>query len=457
VSATTPPSVGDTAGLLTLAETVLAQTLPGEHLEVFVGRGRSTSVRVYGGEVESLTSSSASGVGIRVVTDRRQGFAWAGTLEPDIVRDVLDDARDNARFGEPDEFQGLAEPDGVEAVDQDLWHDAVLSLPVADKIDLALRLEQATLSRDPRIRRVRNAVYGDGSGEAAIASTTGIRASWRSTSSRLAVSAIAEDGDETYVGAFGDAGRDHLELDLEDVADQASARAVRLFGARAVPSQRLSVVLEPRMAATVLGIAAGMLSGERVLKGRSPFADRRGEQIAAPAVTLVDDPTDSRSYGADTFDGEGLACRRNELIVDGVLRGFLHNSYTGRRSGAGSTGSAVRGFRSTPGVGHLALALTPGDRAVDELVAGVDRGVLVQSMTGLHSGVNAVSGDFSVGIEGVMIRDGVLGEPVREVTIGSTLQRLLLDVVAVGADLEWLPGGSASSTLVIGDVSLGGT
>ena len=176
-----------------------------------------------------------------------------------------------------------------------------------------------------------------------------------------------------------------------------------------------------------------------------------------PGLTLVDDPTDHRSFAADTLDGEGLACRRNVLVADGVLQGFLYDTVTGRRAGRPSTGSAVRGVTSTPSVGCQALALAPGSGALDDLVAGVDVGLLVQSMTGLHSGVNAVSGDFSVGVEGLMIRGGQLAEPVREVTIASTLQRLLLGVTAIGDDLEWLPGGTGCPTVVIGDVSLGGT
>jgi PmbA protein len=174
-------------------------------------------------------------------------------------------------------------------------------------------------------------------------------------------------------------------------------------------------------------------------------------------LTVVDDPTNPASMGADSHDGEGLACRRNVLLDGGVLQGFLHNAYTGRRSGEGSTASAVRGARSMPGVGVHAPALVPGERSHDELVASIDTGLLVQSMSGLHSGVNAVSGDFSVGAEGMMIRGGALAEPVREITIASTLQRLLLGVVEVGSDLEWLPGGSGAATLVIEGVTLSGS
>jgi PmbA protein len=210
------------------------------------------------------------------------------------------------------------------------------------------------------------------------------------------------------------------------------------------------------MAASLLAVVGGTLNGESVLKGRSPFADRVGEQIASPLITLVDDPTNPDSLGADSHDGEGLATRRVPLIAGGVLQGFLHSTETGRRAGMASTASAVRGYRSTPSVGAQALAVSLGSSTLDDLVAGVDHGVLVRSMTGLHSGVNPVSGDFSVGVEGVMVRDGALAEPVREATVASTLQRLLLDVSAVGGEREWTPGGTGAAALVIPGVTLSG-
>jgi PmbA protein len=251
-------------------------------------------------------------------------------------------------------------------------------------------------------------------------------------------------------------GRAAGDVDLDEAAAEAVDKATRLLGAIQPASGLVTLVLEPRMAAAILGIVSAMLNGESVLKGRSPFADRVGEVIASPLVTLVDDPTDPLSLGADTHDGEGLATRRIPLLEAGVLGGFLHNTMTGRRAGVPSTASAVRSFRSTPGVGAQALAVTPGAGTLDDLVAGVDRGVLVQSMTGLHSGVNPVSGDFSVGVEGLMVRGGARAEPIREATVASTLQRLLLDVAAVGGEREWTPGGTGASALVIPGVTLSG-
>jgi PmbA protein len=442
--------------LADLAGRVADQARPGEQLEVYAARGATTAVKAYQGEVESLTSARSEGVGIRVVVDGRQGFAHCGTLDVGVVAETLAEARDNVRFGEPDPWFGVAAPDGVDRPELDLWDEGLAALATQAKVDLALALERAVLGRDPRVTGVRTAAYGDSAGEAAVATSTGIAAHGRGTWCHLSVAALATDGDETKVGGGVDVGRGPDELDVEVAAADAVERAVRLFGAVKPASERLTVVLEPRLAATIVGILGGTLSGERVLKGRSPFADRVGEAIASPLLTLVDDPTDGRSYGADPFDGEGLATRRNALVVDGVLQGFLHNSYTGRRSGTASTGSAVRSYRSTPGVGPQALAVAPGRGTLDELVADVGRGLLVQSLTGLHSGVNPVSGDVSVGAEGLLIRDGTLAEPVREITLATTLQRLLLDLRAVGDDVEWLPGGTSAVTLVVDDVSMGG-
>ena len=447
--------------LLELAEKVAGAAAAGEQVEAFVGRSTSTGVKVHGGEIESLTQATSAGIGVRVVRDGRQGFAWAGSLDDAVIADVLAEARDNATYAQPEEWVGLAEPDGVAPPAIDLWRDELGAMRTERKIDLALELELAVRARDPRITGVRTAQWGDGAGEGAVATSTGIAVAGRSTHCTLAVLALASDGDETKTGHGVSVGREPGAIDLNEAAADAADRATRLLGAVQPASGTVTLVLEPRMAATVVGIVAGTLNGESVLKGRSPFAERVGEPIASPLVTLVDDPTDPLSLGADRHDGEGLATRRVPLVEAGVLQGYLHNTMTGRRAGVPSTASAVRGYRSTPGVGAQALAIATGTGAgagggLDDLIAGVDHGVLVQSMTGIHSGINPVSGDFSVGVEGLMLRGGARAEPVREATVASTLQRLLLDVAAVGSEREWTPGGTGSAALVIPGVTLSG-
>jgi PmbA protein len=442
--------------LSALASSVAERAEAGEQVEAYVARARDTAVRVYEGEVEHFTSAQSEGIGIRVVRDGRVGFAYAGTLEPEAIAEVLAEARDNVAFGTPDPYAGLAEPDGVAVVPQDLWRDDLASMPTADKIELAKELERLTLAADPRVR-VDESDYADVQAEGAVATSTGIATSGRETASYLTVSTLAEDGDVTHTGFGFTVGRSPSDLDPRKAAVEAGERATRLIGATKPSTGRVTVVLDPFVSAQLIGIIGSTLNGESVLKGRSLFADRMHEEVAASVVTLVDDPTNPLAYTASEIDGEGLATRRNVLIEDGRLLRFVQSSYSARRSGLAPTGNATRGgFKSTPGCGCLALSLQPGSRSQAELVADVDDGVLIQQVSGLHSGVNTVSGDFSTGASGLVIRGGQLAEPVKEFTIASTLQRMLRDVVEVGGDVDWLPMGAAGVSLVIRDVTMSG-
>lgn len=450
--------------LLDLAKKVVGWARDGEQVEAYAAHSRDADVEVYQGEIETLATAETDGVGIRVVLPgpdgARQGFAYTGTLDEASLRATLEEARDNAGFGTPDPFLGLASPDGVAPALLDLWREEVRTFPTEDKIEMALELERLVRAGDPRIRSLRSAGYGDGLLEVAIASTTGIEAAYRRTGCSVSASAIAGDDEGNQTGFGYSVGRSPSELDVAAAAAMAVERATRLLGAKKPASDRVTVILDPYVTSSLLSILGGTLNGESVLKGRSLFAERVGESVAVPSFTLVDDPLDERAYGAAAIDAEGLATRRNPLIEGGVLRGFVHNSVSARRAGGDtrSTGSAVRaGFKGTPGVGCRALSLAPGTATPEQIRAQVGDAVLIQSVSGIHSGVNPISGDFSVGAEGLMVRGGELAEPVREFTIASTIQRMLQDVVAIGSDVEWLPGGAAGVTLAITGISLSGS
>lgn len=439
---------------------VLERAGDDEVLEVYATAGTEVEVKVYDGRIENLSRATSGGVGIRVLRDgasgARFGVAWTGSLDDDAIDRAVAEARDNARFASEDEFVALARPDGVEVANLELTHESVLSTSLEDKVALAAATERLVRAAD-RIRQVESADYADYDVETVVLSTYGVRARTRRTGSFLSVEAIASDatGDQTGWGL--QAGRGPVLLDPQRVADDAIARATRLLGAVKPPSMRTTAVFSPRSAATLLAIIGSALSGDAVVRGRSIFAGRLDSEVASSEVSVVDDPTDPRQFAASPFDDEGLACRRNVLIDHGRLVAFVYDTVAARRAGTSSTGSAVRGgVAGTPSAGCRALTLAAGANDADEIVRLVGEGVYVDSVSGVHSGVNPISGDFSVGFSGFMIRDGELAEPLREATVASTLQRMLLDVVAVGSDVEWLPGIAAGQTIAIAGVSVGG-
>lgn len=445
--------------LLAIARSVVAQAQPGEAVEALVSRGRDTEIKAYKGEVEACTIAGSEGIGVRVLVDGRQGLAWAGTLDADAIAETLDAARDNARYGEPDEYFGFATPEDAASApvpDLELWDDALLRVPTEDKVALALALEAATTSADPRVRGVRSASYSDGWGVSALVNSLGVEAVSASTGASCSVSALATEGDETQTAGGFSVARGFDGVHIEDAADMAVTRATRLLGAAPIASRHIPVVFDPMVARSLLALIAAACNAESVQKGRSMFADRLGEAVAASGTTLIEDPTLSEAYAAATHDGEGVPTRRTEIIRDGVLVSLLHNTYTARKAATRTTGSAMRGLGSAPGVGARALFLEPGALGPEDILASVPEALYVQSVNGLHSGTNPASGDFSVGAEGLMVRAGSFAEPVREVTIASTLQRMLLDLGEVGSDLTWLPGGGAGQTLLISDMALSG-
>jgi PmbA protein len=443
--------------LQALADAVVAQARADEHIEAYVVRGGETEIRVYRGEVEHFVAARSEGIGIRVVSGGRTGVSSAGTLDQTAIAEVLAEARENLEFGTVDEWAGLASPDGVEVTRQSLWSEELERFSADQKIEMARELEAATAARDARIR-VDEANYVDVMGETAVATTMGIRQSGRENGCYMTVSTLADYQGETQTGFGFTVGRSPADFDLQRAAVEAADRATRLLGATKPASGRVTVVLDPYVTAQFIGIIASTLNGEAVVKGRSLFRDRLGESIASEVVTLIDDPTNPQAYTATEVDGEGLAARPNLLIEAGSLRKFVHSSYSARRAGTVSTGNAVRaGFAGSPGVGALALQLQPGTRSQAEIIAEVGEGVLIQSVSGIHSGVNTVSGDFSTGASGLMIRGGSLAEPVKEFTIASTLQRMLADIVEVGGDVEWLPMRSTGMSLVIRDLTMSGS
>jgi PmbA protein len=220
------------------------------------------------------------------------------------------------------------------------------------------------------------------------------------------------------------------------------------------------VVLDPTVAASFAGLIGGGLGAGAVQRGRSPFAGRLGQGIASEAFVLHDDGRDPQGAASAPFDAEGVPRRRSPLIDGGELRAYLYDTYTANREGVSSTGNAARGgYRSLPSVSASNLIVAAGELSGEQLLAEAGEGIFVTDVAGLHSGVNPVTGVFSVGASGQAIRGGELAEPVREFTIAGELVSMLEGVAATGSEARWVPFGGSVSTppLLIGEMSISGS
>jgi PmbA protein len=442
------------------AEGAVAATLSAgaTDAEAWAEESTSRSIRVYGGEVESLSDAGGRGVGVRAFTGARSGYAYGTDLSEDGVAEVARAAREAAELADEDEFAGLPEEFGAADVDG-LASPRLASWQTERKVELALEIERAARAHEG-VSQVENAVYSDAEGSVALVNSRGFTASYAATQAWAYASAFAGEGEDLMTGLGVGLGRDPDALDPEAIGDEAAQRALALMGARRPESRRSPVVLDAFVAASFLGFIGSMLSADAVQRGRSLFVGREGDEVADPALALVDDGTHPEGPGSAPFDGEGSPTRRTALIEGGRLLGFLYDTRTARKAGTRTTGNARRGsYRSAPSVGSSNLVVEPGEDDLAGLLRRAGDGLYVTDVAGLHSGVNPVSGTFSVGASGRLIADGELGAPVRELTIASDLVSMLRAVQAVGSEGRWVPfGGSVKAPpLLIGEMSVSGS
>jgi PmbA protein len=428
-----------------------------ESVEAYAEESRQTEASALRGEVEGLEFAESRGVGVRVIRDGRLGYAYAADPSIDEIRATVGRARENAALTEPDEFNVLPAAEPAPAIPE-LFREDSADVTTEAKVQMALDLERRLVTSDPRVTKVDLAQIGDVTSRVAIASTTGVDAEYARTDAFVVAVTLAVDGDETQTGFSYRIARGLDELGLDDVAVEAVERAVRMLGATKPPTAKVPVVLDRFAAMDFLGVLASALNAENVLKGRSLFAEMVGDHVGSELFTLVDDGTILDGPGAAPFDGEGVPSGRTELFTRGTLNGFLHDTYTAARMGGGqrSTGNAKRGsYKGSPGVGTSNFYLDNGTTPFEELLRDADGGVLIADVSGVHSGANPISGEFSVGATGLRIEGGALGEPLREMTIASTLPEMLACITGVGDDLRFFSSVGTPSVL-IGEMTLAG-
>lgn len=431
-------------------------------LEAYAESGRTVTVKVFAGDVESVTVAEPRGIGVRAAREGRVGYAFTADWEPEGLDRVVEEAVANMSVADADPFAGLPENTPLDyPVVEGLWRPGIGSTGIERKVEIALLAERAALAA-PDIVGVEESVYADEDSRVAIVSTYGVEAVSERSACQVWVFAHAGSGAEKQSGLGFAVGREPAELDPEAAGSEAAAKARALLGARPCATGTYTVVLDREVTAALLAYVAQALTAEAVQKGKSVFAGRLGERIGSPLVTLVDDGLAGEGLASNPFDGEGMPRGETVLLADGVLASYLHDCYTARKAGLTSraVGNAARGsYRLPPRVGVSNLVLASGSGSLEDLVARVGTGLYVDHVTGLHSGVNPVSGEISVGCTGRLIEGGSLGSPVREVTMATDFGRLLAGVNAVAADARWIPlyGSVRAPSVAVSGIAVAGS
>ena len=412
---------------------------------LYVGE-RSSSVQVRLGEIEAVTRSEGEEIGLRLFVGHRSATAASSDLSDDALNVLVERCLAMAREAPEDPYAGLA-PDHLLERGDPPFIDAEDSRDPdpADLRAMALEAEDAG-------RAVAGVTNSGGAGASASASTIalatsgGFAGAYSSTGYGCSASLIAGEGASMQRDHGWHSAR-HLD-DLEPAAGigrKAGERAVaRLNPTRPKPGQ-YPVIFDPRVSSSLLGHFAGAINGAAVARKTSFLQDRMGQMVFARGVSLIDDPLRPRGLRSRLFDAEGVRVTRQEVVADGVLGSWMADSAAARQLGIEPTGHAARGVSGAPGAGPTNFYMAAGPRSREELLASVAEAVLLVELIG--QGVNSVTGDYSRGAVGFMVRGGVVAEPVAEITVASNLMEMFASLEPA-SDLEFRRGIDAPTILV---------
>jgi PmbA protein len=432
----------DVDGLTELAASVVesARKAGADVAEASVSEGRHLSAKVRLGKPELLEEAGSRSLGLRVMRGQQVAVTSTSDLTPSGLARIVQDALELADLSQPDPAAGPPDPSLLSTVDDhvelDLFDESVDSIDGTQALSMALRAEQAALSRDPRLNNSEGASVSRQSGASVLYTSGGFCASMRGTYVSIVVNPVADDDNGKKRSGYYWSARRHLDaLEApEAVGEEAARRTLAKLGSRKLETQELAVIFDPDSARSMLGLLAGCLTGGSVWRKSSYLAEREGDRIASELVTIVDDPLLPRAPGSRAFDGEGLLSRRTVVVDRGKLDQFLLDTYSGRKLGKPSTGSASRGSGGGVGASTSNFFLQPGRQSAAQLLRDTDRALYVTDMMGF--GFNAVTGDFSRGAAGFFIEKGERIFPVSEVTISLNLDDLLKRIDAVADDLD---------------------
>lgn len=434
-----------------------AGRLGGAEADLAVERDRTRRFDARDGALDSVSLSDTLSLGLRIFRDGRSGFSYAfGGGDGEIAR-MVEAASFGAGLSDPDPAHGLPDEAGLPPSSSSSSRVDRSAEGVDDGAMRAfvLEVEAAALAADPRVKRVRSATLVES------LSTTG----WHDSRGRSAreehsryhawVDVVAESGSEGQTGYATAFARSLSALSAREIGREAATRAVRMLGARTVPSGEYPVVLENGAAAEILDVLIPSFLASQVAKGKSMLAGKAGKDVASARVTVVDDPFDGDSPGACSFDGEGVPSVRNVLLDAGRVNAFLADSFWGRRLGGGTTASCRRGSaKLPPSPGTSALLLAPGSSPLEALLREGGRCILLTEFLGLHT-ADPVSGDFAVGATGLLCEGGEAVAPLKSFAATGNVLELLSRVAAVGSDLRRF-GSVGAPSLLVSSLSVGG-
>lgn len=433
-----------------------AQKMGADMSEAYISNSRQLFIDVRDQEVDTMRVTDETGLGLRLIKDGRIGFVFTTILDKDSIVHAIEQALHNAGKTEADEFNTLPGPSDSYAP-LEIYDPKLNEIPVEEKIEMAREMERIGRAYDKRVVITESCTYQDAVYFSALANSQGVSASYSATLAGAFSFFVAQQEGDSQTGFGMQFGVSYDSLSPREIAEEGAFKAVSMLGAKPMATQRTTVVFDPYIVTNFLDILAPAVCADTVQKGKSLLAGKLGEKVTSSLITLIDDGRMKGGIMSSPFDGEGVKTGKTTVIGRGVLENYLHNSYTAGKAGCSSTGNGIRSasYKGTPDVGTTNFYLAPGNVSRKDLLKDVHHGLYITEVMGMHT-ANPVSGDFSVGVSGLLIENGELTAPVRGVAVAGNILELLNSVDCVANDLRFFIGKGAP-TIRIASITVSGS
>lgn len=430
-----------------------------EEYELYYQLEESASVSAFQHEINDCSSANDGGVCLRCLVNGRMGYASTQELSEESARALVRRAADNAAVLETSDPEFLAEAgQSYQAV-----KTSSTALPDTKLLSKTALAGQDTLYAQPGVVDGSNTEVHAHHFSIAIHNSRGLDLQYENTLTFAILSPVVSDGapEEEKATGFKFAFGQLDQLDLSATAKETADEARETLGAGAAPTGVMPVVFSPKAMSFLLTFYSEIFSAERVQKGLSLLKDKEGTVIAAPIVTLVDDPFYEQNPLPMPFDAEGTPTRRKNVIENGVLTTLLYNLRTAAAAGKTTTGNAAKSnYDSVIDIQPFTMYFASGELTQEELLQKAQNGVLITSLDGLHAGANTISGDFSLQSAGFLIENGRKTSPVRSFTVAGNFFDLLKNITAIANDPQtpFFPSSTAfvSPSVLVEGLSIAG-
>lgn len=425
-----------------------------DHAELFVVKSRSFEVELKNNYIDEMKQSESNGVGLRVLKDGRMGFSFSSDFRTTALDKMITQAITNSHYSDKDD--DLSFPIPVGKYPQPQFYDGTINkISLEEKLDLARETTKYAETFDNRVKQVERSCYEDGQVELWIANSNGVFLHQMGNYCGLACLALGEENGQQESGYGMDSHVRYSTLSPKLAGEMAAKRAVQMLGAAKINSGKIDLVLDPLIAAEIIGLISSCFSGEAVRKKKTFLVGKLDTAVASSQLTIVDDGTMDYKLGSAAFDGEGVPTQRTVLVENGVLKQYLYDTVSAKKAGTISTGNAIRGsYKGTPHIGTTNYYIQAGNTTPEQLISEISYGLYITDIMGAHT-ANVISGDFSLGASGILIEQGKLTRPVRGITIAGNFQQLLQQVNGIGNDLTFF-GGQGAPTIRIADIVISG-